>query len=302
MKYYIRSLMLVAGLGLAKGGDAASIVDWGGDYVPESTSNSNLSGTLGDYTVPGTALWVYGADDGDGEPRTSPTSDYVAPAGKSAKFSWGGYTQATDTNLNPSQRNWSRAGVLDSIYTPVDSDTIDFFRGNNNASYSFIGAAFVSFAKEDFLNGYDALTLDMGGVETLSVSGTGITGSVTYRFAVLSDGIWYLGEDSMSSNGSLILTGEDLSTSNWAEWSPTGGADSRLEDVPGSFGTSVAELDDIQGFGVYADMSAANGSSMRFEISEFGVEAIPEPQEMAFLLGMSCLVLSLVRRRNCKRN
>lgn len=280
-------VMTVACLGLAKVADAAAIVDWGGSYV---SASAELSGRAGDYTVAGTGLWIYNETT-----RSSPTAGYVAPEGKSGTFYWGGYLVRSDGAGNASARNWSLAQVTDA----VGGDYIEFYRGNNTVGLSFTGAAFVAFLKDGFLNGYDDTPVSFTADSTLSVT-TSSSVSGEYRFAVQVGDQWYLSQASRAAVGTLSLSGQVLLDSMWAAWSPNGGANSRLGNVPTEFSVLGSTFGDIQGFGIYAGFEAPSSSSSRIQITDFSMVTVPEPSVCA-LFGVAGVWGMIAWRRRLKK-
>ncbi len=288
MKRTLFCLAMVACLGFAQGADASAVVSWGGNYV---TASTDLGGRGGDYTVAGAGLWVYtGAAS-----RSSP----VAPGYTGSPFYWGAYLVRGTGDGSASVRNFSNVDVMEG-----SPDTLRFLRANSGGVTSYTGAAFVSFLKSDFLNGHDTGSFTFGSLESLSVT-TSYALLTGYRFAILSGGSWYLSEAAKTPLGSntpdtLTLSGAALADSQWAAWSPTGGANSRLGALPGSFGVDGSAFTDIQGFGVFMEINPAAiiGQTSGIQISSFQVVAVPEPGSLA-LAGGGILASWLVRRRRC---
>lgn len=269
-------------------GQAATVVDWGsGSYVSTATA---LALPSANYSVAGSGIWAYSAST-----PISPGSGYTAPPGKSSTFYGGAYLTRSDGEGSASTRNWSLAQVTDG---GTGADFIEFYRGNGSTVFSYSGGAFVAFMKEDFLSAGDQnpVTFDLESSFSATTS-TLVSGS--FRLAILSEGQWYVSETFRTTLGTLSLSGNALLTSQWAEWSPTGGANGRLGAVPSLFTTVGSSFTEIEGFGLLTSFDAALSSSSRVQISAFSVNAkvIPEPSTLTLALTCSLVAVIIVARR-----
>lgn len=283
-------------LGLLTGGicalaqaGAAVVVDWGGspDYV---TSNAPINPAAFSYVTEGsskTAVYVYNTVTAG----TPTTGGYAAPAGKTGNFYTGSYITALDTTSN---RAWTYRSVEDGGAT----DDYIYFRRGGNSDTGYSGMSFTSFLKADFLNGGSTTTLDLGSGSSLSMTINASLGS-EFRFAVLDNGQWYVGETSYASNGVKVLDGSSLAGESWGAWNPTGGANSRLGALPGDYTVSTPTFSDLAGFGVVVSYSAAVNSTTASGLSAFQVTAVPEPTVTG--LAMLGLILGLRRRKRTAR-
>lgn len=281
MNRYLCGVALVVTFGCLKAVDATVIVDWGGDYV---SSNTNLNDRAGNYATPGLGLWIY-----NGTTRTSPATGYVPPEGKSGTFYWGGYITRGDGG-NPGQRDFTNANVTDS----ASNDYIRFSKQVAGTSLSV--SSFVSFLKEDFLNGYADQNVLFEPGSALSVTTNSVLGC-TYRLAVLDGTQWYLSDASASVTGTLSLSGTSLLTSQWGAWSPTGGANSRLGDVPATFDVSGSGFSDIQGVGVFSFFSSPTAGSVNLQITS--LTFVPEPSTL-WMAGLGVAVFWVGFRRRVR--
>ncbi|MFV0338401.1 MAG: hypothetical protein ACK5LK_09200 [Chthoniobacterales bacterium] len=266
---------------------AANVVDWGGNYI---SAQVELDGGGGDYTTAGQGLWVYNETT-----RTSPSTGYTAPAGKSGPFYWGGYTLRSDGAGSASQRNWSINDVMEG----GANDYIRFYRGNNTAGLSYSGAVFVAFTSDNFLEYVgSSVSFDLASSITLNASSAT---SASYRFAIKDSGQWYLSENYKTTTGVFEMSGNDLLTSTWGIWSPTGGATGRLGDVPVTFGAVGSSFTNIEAFGVYTGFNGNSAGSINAQIVSFRVNAIPEPASLS-LLGLAVGVIVFGTQKHRKKN
>ncbi len=271
-------------------GQAATVVDWGGSSYVSTTTNLALPAA--NHAIPGSGIWAYSAST-----PISPGSGYTTPSGKSGTFYGGAYLTRSDSDGTTSSRNWSLAQVTDG---GTGNDFIDFYRGNSSGAFSYSGAAFVAFLKEDFLGegNQNRITLDMDSSISATTSSM-VSGS--FRLAILSEGQWYVSETSRTTLGTLSLSGSALLTSNWAEWSPNGGANGQLGLVPALFGVSGSSFTNIEGFGILTSFNALPANGSRLQITAFSASAmvIPEPSTLALVLtGSLAGIITVARRRH----
>lgn len=284
MNRYVFLITSAMGLVWGNCATAATMVDWGGNYV---STSAKLDDPAGNYTVPGVGIWQYNEST-----RSSPTSGYSAPPGKSGTFYWGGYIERSDGAGNASQRNWS----IDDVIENAENDYIRFNKGNSVAGLSISGAAFVAFLSDGFLN-YSSSSISFDATSSLSVNISSST-SGTYRFAIEAGGQWYLSETFGATIGMLTLSGEELLNSLWGAWSPTGGANMRLGDVPTEFNVLGSSFEGIQAFGIYAGFNAGPANSFNVQITGFTANAIPEPGSLSLAgLSIGLITMGVLRRQ-----
>jgi len=273
---YVSYIAVLFGLGLAGSADATVLVDWGNstDYVTASQGIVNSSGPtyVDDVAPPGsktrTAVYAYSAVS-----SSVPASGYTPPSGKSGVFYTGSYLTSENTDDTVRSRPWSSQVVQDG---GAISDRILYTRGGA-AVIDLTAASFVSFLKADFLNGgsgHSGINFDL--TSEISMTITASTGSINRYYAVQDGSQWYISQTSYNTNGAKSLSGATLASEKWGAWSPTGGADGRLGDLPGSFTTDTADFTDLSAFGIFTTYLGP-GSTIGSGISAITVSAVPEP-------------------------
>lgn len=248
--------VIMAALAWASSARSDAIVDWGGAYV---------SGSRG---------FVLPTAEDDGGVRTFPYSDsaaitpasgYSTPAGKSGPF----YGALELISNDGTPRNFAQAQVS------RESGTGDSFMRVGQAS-GVAGSVrgLVFFVKGNFLNGYDGVTLSLGGLSgEMNIRAIADTGS--FRFAVRDGSSWYLSETARTTTGDYTI--DSLSVENWGLWDPTG---SPVAALPAGYATSGGTLNDVTAFGFY--FTASRSSSAAVEVNSFQI--IPEPGTVSLLL------------------
>ena len=284
---------IVAGIITAASVHAQVLVDWGGStgYVTATTTitAANNLAYINVGTAPSaTRTAVYAYDSGT---STDPaTGFYSTPSGKSGVFYTGSYmTSSGATVTGSTNRQWARS-VADG---GVGSDSISFVRGGS-VGIASDGLTFTAFQKEDFLNGGSSQSnISLGSGSLLTMSLVASVGARAY-FAVLNGSQWYVSQTSFTGNATHSLSGTALQSAGWGLWNPTGGANSRLGDLPVSFDVATAGLTNISGFGIVSSNQATAGSSTSLGIGAFTVTAIPEPSTLLSLLvaGLGWIVVS----------
>jgi hypothetical protein len=283
---------IVAGIITAASVHAQVLVDWGGStgYVTANTTitaPNNLAyfnvGTAPSATRTAVYAYVSGTS-------SVPAGGYSTPSGKSGVFYTGSYMTSSGSTVSvATNRQWIRS-VTDG---GVGSDSISFVRGGT-PGIALDGFTFTAFQKEDFLNGGSSqsnISLGSGSLLTMSLSAS--VGARAY-FAVLNGSQWYVSQTSFTGNATHSLSGTALQSAGWGLWNPTGGANSRLGDLPVSFDVATAGLTNISGFGIVSSNQATAGSSTSLGIGAFTVTAIPEPSTLLSLLvaGLGWIVVS----------
>ncbi len=273
-----------------------TVVNWANStsYV---SSNYDFTPPASSTTVVGTAR-IYAYDPSILRPPESLV--YTPPAGTTGYFNTGTWIDET----GDSARTFPQR-----IFNHGSGDRISFITGSlsSHEGISVFGAVFVSFLKDNFLNGADQKPILFGtdaednpiGSLSLEIASTG---GFPVRFAVLNDGQWYLSQSSRTTSGTLAISSADILTSTWASWSPTGGANGRLGDAPTTFETLGSEFLDIQGFGYFAAFDGDVGQQISIDTRGFTATAIaiPEPHTYAAALGLVILLITALRRRQGK--
>jgi len=177
MKTLARPLALLSALILlalcSTSAFAATIVDWGGSYVPSSFVNLNMTGN---GTTGNTYTRYYSAST-----KLSPTSGYTAPSGKSGNFY--GALETTQPSAVPTTLGQYR------VQDNVAGDRIQLTGGSGVGTNTLLG--FITFLRTDFLNGTStgpALSFDASSSLVLNIpAGTNAT---AVRMAVLNGSTW----------------------------------------------------------------------------------------------------------------
>lgn len=222
------------------------VVLWTGDYVT-TTVNFKLPAASDNGS---TRTWPY-SDTTD----ITPTSGYTVPSGQSGTF-YGMFQQTTAGSPN----NFSQIGF-------ANDAAGDYFRltGQNGTLIE----TFIFFKKANFLNGFDAGTLAVNGLEgTIGVNS--VAGdTITVRFALRHNGTWYLSETTVNSTGSFNIN--NLGAGNWGAWNPSG---SPAAAAPASFTTAGSSLTDVDALGFYFSAQRA-GSAPRVWVNKFEILGTP---------------------------
>lgn len=261
-------------------GMAATIVDWGGNYV---TENTNLETGSTQATGGGKTLtYLYSAT----SPK-SPSSGYTAPVDKSGQF-YGAFQVERDSGT-----------ASFTTYAIVDKGANDWLHVTGvtetatGTTRSLTGLVF--FKKEDFLDGANAanLAVKLDAMSSINVTIANVpTATREVRAAVYANiggtWNWYLSSAVYTGGaGSFSLT--ELGTTNWSLWDITS-TTAPLNPAPQNYDVSGANFDDIGAVGMYFSVAPRSTTTtppgIAFSAISFdaSVVPIPEPSVTALLL------------------
>lgn len=266
---------------LAPRARAATIVNWGGDYISAATVNMQ-TGSVVDNGA--TRTYLYSTTS-----AKSPASNYAAPVGKSGVF----YGAFQTTNGAGTTAAFSAYRIEDN----VAGDRIKVW-GQNSASNGNTVEGLIFFRQSEFLaDGDDGIvTFDSSSTMSLNINTlTGNTGARFARMAVFAGGKWYLSQATATTTGVFSLT--NLASTLWGEWTITSST-APLNAVPTTFATLGSSFADIDAVGFYFN-AVRDATSARFETDAFSVNAlvtVPEPS-IASLACLSVLMAVAKRRR-----
>ncbi len=260
---------------------AATIVNWGGDYIPSGTQNLQ-AGTAANNGATRTNLYsTTGAK--------SPAAGYTASTGKSGTF----YGVFETTNGAGTTAAFSAYRIEDN----VSGDRIKVW-GQSSTSNGNTVKGLVFFQQSDFLSGSSPdSTVTFDAASSMSLNLNLFSGDVrSVRMAVLSEGVWYLSQTQTSSVSTFTLN--NLAAEKWGIWSITD-TTAPLNFTPPSYTKPGSTFADIQAVGFYFE-ATRNAGSARFEADAFSVNAvvtaIPEPATLA-LIAAPLLVVIFRRKR-----
>lgn len=272
--------------------EATTVVHWNGSYVSSNATFSLPTPVSADSGA--TSVYIF-----DPNSNAAPSApSYVAPAGKTGPFYTGSYLTSTG-----SANTWTTSERRVQNLTP-NRLTYDKTPPNDQ---TLTGAIFFAYLKSDFLNGADSQMVSFD--ENSSMRMHAVTGTIaldngnsssTFRFALQNDGQWYLSQAVTQPNGggAFEINSSSILDSLWGEWNPTGGANSRLGDVPVTFDTLGSSFTNLQGFGFYSEFDGQqDGIRIISATNDFQVIAIPEPRHAVTALAIVGLVLVILRKR-----
>lgn len=246
--------------------NAATLIDWQGDYV---ASTQQL--VLGSATASGTTnTWQYSST-----ATKSPASGYNGTVfyGAIMNDSAGG-----PLNLTQAQVVQNAAG---------DRLTI----GSNVTQNNQLIRGLIFFKKSNFANLSGASNISFDSSSAITIVNPGSSGTYTLRAAVLDGSQWYLSQTAAAS-GTLSIA--NAATVNWGAWDPTGAP---IADDPGTFGTLGSTFTNIQGVGYFFEAFRSSGTNLVSSVtSQITFSAVPEPTTWALLAG-SLTTLMIFRRR-----
>lgn len=248
---------------------AATIVNWGGDYVSGNQEFSNKV-NLG-----------YGGFDEDGNPLSlTPTSGYTGGSFHGAILKEGA----------------SAFSQVNSVINNSGADRI-FLKVQNGSAAAFL----VLWTQSDFI-GADAQAGDIrfDSASSIRLNLANIVGPNTEdsgRLVLrLSDGGYYVSSRIFTAIADYQLTGTDLLSLDFFNYDPASSLNLNSESLTSAIISDGVSIGGIIGVGFYFEASIVNN---RFDIQNFEVVAstIPEPSTYAMLAGAFCLVGAAVRRR-----
>jgi len=267
---------------------ANEVINWSGQYINDSSTAANLNvGTA--TTITGGQIWAYRDN-----VAKSPTSHYDTAAASAKFYGVIQITSGSGTTGSPTFR----------VNNGVDFDVLRLqtqSSAGDTPSVQLRGMLF--WKKEDFLGGYSAApALSLDSLSNFTSNISFIQGNAEARFAVQSNGQWYLSQASFAKStgasggaGDLFVL-DNLGTSLWAEWD-LDSATAPLNPVPLSFDIAASSLGDITAVGLYFSSEITGGGRRSaFEFSTMQVTAIPEARSTVLTgtgaaLGLGWLLL-----------
>lgn len=172
---------------------------------------------------------------------------------------------------------------------------------------NYVFTAMVLFQKADFLNGFDTGSLTLDSISMTLVAPSVTTGTLSNmrgRWLLMNGSTIYMSQDTFSMDAGVRGI-SDFSTSLWAVYTPSTAGGTVLNFQPSSF--SAIDFDNVQGVGFYSEtwdgtdqiIAGTGNTNAAFNISDFAVNAVPEPSSVA--LTMVGGLLCFFRRHGSKR-
>lgn len=297
IRHSIRKLFTGVLLGAASLSCASAstfLVNWGGSYLEEGTQSAYTSRGTTSINQASLKGVLYGYN--DSTPVLAPTASNKY-SGTSATFygavqlttpqvGTGSQIRVRSTGNTPAE-DWSDRNRI-YIQSPSASTTA----GNVPANVQ--GMLF--WKKEDFLAGSGSDPIALSQLDHLHVNASyGRVSNSTIRFAIQSNGEWYLSQHALTTGQKLAvaigtLTLSDLSNSLWGQWDVQDSPTSLLNVAPTTYDIQGSTLTDVTAVGFYFSGSYSLSNSVMFGFEEFSVTVIPEPST-AMMLGGTSLVL-----------
>lgn len=287
------SLLAAAALTLPAAANTL-LVNWGGNYFNTSTGDINLFDFYQVNPIPGGILLPY-----DTSQEISPDghSRYNTEATSATFYGAVQLTTANGPTTVTRQLRIRHDGASNSSRIHINSDT------GNTANHAF-AQGFFFWKKEDFLNGFadqEPFSLDHLQEMTLNLSNLRSNSNTAIRFAVQSDGVWYLSEthitgsyfDTKPDPLTLVAPGAD----QWGIWDPAG---SPLNAPPTTFDVNGSMLGNITAVGFYFNGTYTGSNAVILDIESFSVTTIPEPGTAA-LLGIPVVLLAAHRFKRSRK-
>ncbi|HWL54897.1 MAG TPA: hypothetical protein VNQ90_20810 [Chthoniobacteraceae bacterium] len=280
------SLLATAALTLPAAANTL-LVNWGGNYfVGESATDLNILTNYGTQEpISGGFLLPYS------------TVSTMSPD-KHARYDADGTSATFYGAVQITSQSGTTTDAQVRILRNNDQNRIHINTAVGNASNHTFTRGLFFWKKEDFLNGFaDQPNLSLADFQklTLNTANARSNQNTAIRFAVLSDGVWYLSQTQQTGTYFNSAPGEFLLAvpveENWGIWNP---ATSPLDLPPTTFDKPGSELDNITAIGFYFDGTYTGSNSASFDFQSFSVTVIPEPGAAA-LLGLPVLLLAASR-------
>lgn len=252
---------------------AATIVDWGGDYV-----SSGQSLNMGTSSVSGNqSTW-----DRTGATALSPAANYSGPA-----F----YGIIQNNSSNGPAANISQTQVVNN----AAGDTITVgWTSSSFTDKSVLGLVYIK--QSDFLS-YNTGTVTFDSTSSISIAKpTGAGNNYYVKAAVLANGQWYLSStSSANAQYSAGLTINNAATEMWGAYTATAAS---LSTLPSSYTTSGSSLTNITAVGYFflANRTGGSTGNSSVAVSDITFSAVPEPSTV-LLFAIGGLFLLLRRRK-----
>jgi len=279
MKPLPLALLLLCAVSASPLPAATMIVDWGGDYVstsqnsPRRTSGSSSTGDFDGDTVEDDRRYLVAYS----EVTALNPAIGASYNGTSAQFYGGIDNRAYNASVNLNLDDYNiEQGTADRINLRIQNSETGSTGGQTFGLYTWL--------QPDFLNGGNSGTW---GLSSMSISV--LDNAFTLRWLVKNNGQWYISQETESGASQT-----DVWESSGAQWSVYDPATSILFD-DGSATFSDVSMSDVEGVGIYFQNLNTGTTAQRLRITDFQVEAIPEPSAVMFLGGFG--LLALFRRR-----
>ncbi len=286
--------LLLAWLSAGPTANAATVVNWGGNYVSINAAfNRSYSDTTGDFGGNATIHDVRTLMTFSELSTLSPASSYTSPTGKSKAF-YGGY-EAINFDTSSSMSFQARA-----VVNASSNDRIGF-AATPGANGGAMRMALV-FRQPDFLTGYTSGNLYLDADNTsIAVTTSSAMTNLTGRFMVKSNGSYYLSSVTFTNSATLA---NPTVNSLWAPYDPTAGID--FNQSAATFSPMLVHNVSAIGYYVEAD-NAPSAVSAAVYVSGFTANAntsltmtsIPLPS--AAQLGLAAMALLAIRRLRLRK-
>ncbi len=255
--------------GFAANSQASSLlVNWSGKYLQEGTSAKEfLKGTTTNIT--GGWTWKY-----NDTVAKNPTSDYDT-GGPSAVFY--GALQATAAGTGAIASTFHRVRTVD------DHDELWISTSNTSESTTTFHIQGLIFWKQNgFLNSTG--NVNASDISSISSNVSTFTGTGEVRFAIQSEGQWYLSQVAVHGIDASFSI-ENINATSWAIWSISSDS-APLPATPSDFNISGSSFTTVDAIGIYYNVQRGGGASRRPEVgfANFEVQAIPEASATALTL------------------
>jgi len=263
------------------------IVNFGGNYMSD---NANKAGRRSSTAITDGVLFSYN----DGTPASPLPTNYEGTSG----------TYYAVAQMTTAGGGVSGSYALSVLYAGGQNSIIarSKVRGTSETGSANV-QGMIFWKKEDFLAGASTETLKLSDIGELYVNASNVRSTqAALRFAVQSDGVWYLSEKALTSKTFLAdaalgaLTMEDPATLMWAAWNPQSSPTSLLNPAPTVYDVDGGTLNSITAVGYYFLSDYALPNAAHFDVNAFRVTTIPEPSSAALMGGAALLLLGVAVR------
>lgn len=174
------------------------------------------------------------------------------------------------------------------------SDVGELWFGVKGANDTRYVAGLFSFQSADFLNGGVESGDYLSGATMNIANFSGDAGSVV-RFAVKSDGAWYLSAKNATS--AKTMTFANPATALWGAFTPSTAASTTLMASGGlTYDTLGSTLNGIEAVGFFFEGNRGGTARARIKVDDFQIETIPEPATLGLVATFGAGII-LIRRR-----
>lgn len=283
---------------------AATVVQWGGNYV---SANQVLANTAypSDYYVTNEMGQSYGALKGSIQ-SLNPSSGYNAPVGATSGFS-GGWMASQGTAPGFPGDESGDVGALNNrvVYEKGANDRISLAVSGPGVTPAIRGL--VVFNKSNFLNGMSGETVSFDGSSQLSFSGV-MDGYRPVGNWVVQDGSnWYISQTQIVQSEYNTVESHTLDSLNEAQWAlfqpvVTDSFGTYFFNSAPTTGYGTHSFTNVQSVGIFFDSYGqpnTDGGFSRFALQEFSATAVPEPGILA-LASLGIIVFGVRRWRQIR--